>query len=110
MPHAPADGGAGGIFPPGRFAYTADRDGYDYSFTRWERLAELGARSSTPNNHINRFVENNPTWTYEEVTPATLPECLEMDKEGTAAPSSGRETPRRDLETRNRPAHRHGAL
>ncbi|WP_230982638.1 DUF2156 domain-containing protein [Flavonifractor plautii] len=30
---------------------------------------------------LNRFVENNPTWTYEEITPATLPECLEMDKE-----------------------------
>ncbi len=46
VPHAPADGGAGGIFP-GRFAYTADRDGYDYLY-EVERLAELGARSSTP--------------------------------------------------------------
>lgn len=46
VPHAPADGGAGEFFPS-RFAYTADRDGYDYLY-EVERLAELGARSSTP--------------------------------------------------------------
>ena len=50
------------------------------TFTRW--LAELGGKKlHAKRNHINRFVENNPTWTYEEITPATLPECLEMDKE-----------------------------
>ena len=68
-------------FFPGRFAYTADRDGYDYLY-EVERLAELGGKKlHAKRNHINRFVENNPTWTYEEITPATLPECLEMDKE-----------------------------
>ncbi len=40
----PADGGAGGIFP-GRFAYTADRDGYDYLY-EVERLAELGGQEA----------------------------------------------------------------
>ena len=80
VPHAPADGGAGGIFPR-PVAYTADRDGYDYLY-EVERLAELGGKKlHAKRNHINRFVENNPTWTYEEITPATLPECLEMDKE-----------------------------
>ena len=66
---------------PGRFAYEADRDGFDYLYDI-DRLADLtGKKLHAKRNHINRFVENNPTWTYEEITPATLPECLEMDKE-----------------------------
>lgn len=28
-----------------------------------------------------RFMENNPSWTYEEITPESLGECLAMDKE-----------------------------
>ena len=44
-------------------------------------IATKTAEFIAKRNHINRFVENNPTWTYEEITPATLPECLEMDKE-----------------------------
>ena len=68
-------------FFPGRFEYTADRDGYDYLY-EIGRLAELGGkRLHAKRNHINRFIENNPTWVYEEITPESLPECLEMDKE-----------------------------
>ena len=68
-------------FFPGQFAYTADRDGYDYLYDV-NRLADLGGKKlHAKRNHINRFVENNPSWAYEEITPASLPECLEMDKE-----------------------------
>ena len=68
-------------FFPGRFAYTADRDGYDYLYDV-NRLADLpGKRLHAKRNHIHRFVENNPSWTYEALTPASLPECLEMDRE-----------------------------
>lgn len=66
---------------PGRFVYTADRDGYDYLY-EIDRLADLGGKKlHGKRNHINRFLENNASWTYEEVTPESLPECLEMDKE-----------------------------
>lgn len=66
---------------PGRFAYEADRDGFDYLYDI-DRLADLtGKKLHAKRNHINRFMENNPSWTYEEITPETLPACLEMDKE-----------------------------
>ena len=66
---------------PGRFAYEADRDGFDYLYDI-DRLADLtGRKLHAKRNHINRFMDNNPSWVYEEITPQTLPECLEMDKE-----------------------------
>ncbi len=68
-------------FFPGEFTFTADRDGYDYLY-EVDRLADLGGKKlHAKRNHINRFMENNPGWTYEEITPESLPECLEMDKE-----------------------------
>ena len=68
-------------FFPGRFTCTADRDGYDYLYDI-DRLADLGGKKlHAKRNHIHRFEENNPTWAYEEITPASLPECLEMDQE-----------------------------
>ena len=66
---------------PGRFAYEADRDGFDYLYDI-DRLADLtGKKLHAKRNHINRFMDNNPSWVYEEITPQTLPECLEMDQE-----------------------------
>ncbi len=68
-------------FFPGQFTFTADRDGYDYLY-EIDRLADLGGkRLHAKRNHINRFMENNPSWTYEEITPESLGECLAMDKE-----------------------------
>ena len=68
-------------FFPGQFDYSADRDGYDYLY-EIDRLADLGGkRLHAKRNHINRFMENNPSWTYEEITPESLGECLAMDKE-----------------------------
>lgn len=66
---------------PDRFAYEADRDGFDYLYDI-DRLADLtGKKLHAKRNHINRFMDNNPSWVYEEITPQTLPECLEMDQE-----------------------------
>lgn len=66
---------------PGRFAYEADRDGFDYLYDI-DRLADLtGKKLHAKRNHINRFMDNNPSWVYEEITPQTLPECLKMDQE-----------------------------
>ena len=68
-------------FFPGEFAFTADGDGYDYLY-QIGKLADLGGKKlHAKRNHINRFIENNPTWVYEEITPESLPECLEMDQE-----------------------------
>lgn len=66
---------------PGKFAFTADRDGFDYLY-EIGRLADLGGKKlHAKRNHINRFIENNPGWSYEEITRQSLPECLEMDRE-----------------------------
>lgn len=66
---------------PGKFDFVADRDGYDYLYDI-DRLADLeGKKLHNKRNHINRFIDNNPTWVFEEITPATLPECLIMDRE-----------------------------
>ena len=68
-------------FFPGQFDYVADRDGYDYLY-EIDRLADLGGKKlHAKRNHINRFIENNPTWVFEEITPDSLSECLEMDRE-----------------------------
>lgn len=66
---------------PGKFDFIPDRDGYDYLY-EIDRLADLGGkRLHNKRNHINRFEENNPDWTFEVITPASLPECLAMDRE-----------------------------
>ena len=65
----------------GQFAFESDRALEDYVYRADDLRNLTGRRYQPKRNHINRFVENNPTWTYEEITPATLPECLEMDKE-----------------------------
>ncbi len=66
---------------PGQFIFTADRDGFDYLY-EIDKLADLGGRKlHSKRNHCKRFEEANPTWTYEDMTPAALCECIEMDAE-----------------------------
>lgn len=66
---------------PGHFTFEADRDGFDYLYDI-DRLADLGGKKlHAKRNHINRFIENNPSWVYEDITTESLPECLEMDRE-----------------------------
>ena len=66
---------------PGAFRFTADRNGFDYLYDI-DRLSDLkGKKLHAKRNHIHRFEENNPDWVYEDITPESLPECLEMDKE-----------------------------
>ena len=66
-------------FFPGRFAYTADRDGYDYLY-EVERLAELGGKKlHAKRNHIHRLDEACPGWTWAPLTQADIPACLAMD-------------------------------
>ncbi len=66
---------------PDRFDFIDERDGYDYLYDI-NRLADLGGKKlHNKRNHINRFGDNNPDWVFEEITPASLPECMEMDWE-----------------------------
>lgn len=66
---------------PGKFSLKADRNSADYLY-KIDRLADLpGKKLHAKRNHINRFLENNPNWVYEEITPDSLPECLALERE-----------------------------
>ena len=66
---------------PGQFEFIGDRDGSDYLY-EIDRLADLAGRKlHNKRNHISRFNESAPDWVFEELTPAALPECLEMNRE-----------------------------
>lgn len=66
---------------PGQFSFEPDRPNFDYLY-EVDRLADLpGKKLHAKRNHINRFLDQNPTWSYEPLTRDSLAECLEMDRE-----------------------------
>ena len=63
---------------PGRFEYTEERDYFDYLYLA-EKMATLsGKKLHGKRNHIHRFIDNNPDWLYEPITPENIPACVEM--------------------------------
>lgn len=66
---------------PGEFEISYNRDESDYIYDR-EKLATLaGKKMHGKRNHINRFIENNPDWTYETMSDDNMEECVEMAKD-----------------------------
>ena len=64
---------------PGRFVFEEDRDGFDYLYDI-HRLADLpGKKLHAKRNHIHRFDEQFPDWLLEPITPANVPECVELE-------------------------------
>lgn len=64
---------------PGKFAFTLSRDGADYIYDR-ESLATLkGKKLSAKRNHINRFLEAYPDWSYECITKENIDEVYAMN-------------------------------
>lgn len=67
-----------GLFP-GRFRFREARADFDYLY-QIGRLADLtGKKLHAKRNHINQFMRDHPVWSYEEMTPRNLPECLAME-------------------------------
>ena len=63
---------------PGKFQVEYNRDLADYVYLS-EKLSTLaGKKLHGKRNHINRFKENNPDWTYERITEENIPECVAM--------------------------------
>ncbi len=55
-------------------------DTYDY-FYEIDRLADLpGKKLHAKRNHINRFRQNCPSGDFKPLTPADIPDCLELDR------------------------------
>lgn len=66
---------------PGRFRITYDRDAADYVYETEKLLTLAGKKLHGKRNHINKFKENYPDWSYEAITEENEAECLEMAKE-----------------------------
>ncbi len=65
---------------PKVFEFEEIRDSFDYVYEA-EKLRTLkGKKLAAKRNHINRFIENNPDWSYEEITPENIDEAYEMNK------------------------------
>ena len=66
---------------PGRFRYSPNRFSFDYLY-HVDKLADLGGKKlHAKRNHINRFVENYPDWSFEPLGPDNLKECVAMNEE-----------------------------
>ncbi len=64
---------------PGKFAFEQSRDGADYVYER-ERLSSLaGKKLAAKRNHIRRFLDNNPDWSYEPISPENMDEVRQMN-------------------------------
>ena len=65
-------------FYPGRFQIEYDRDVADYVYET-EKLAILkGKKYHGKRNHINRFLEMYPNWSYEAMSEDNIEECFQM--------------------------------
>lgn len=68
-------------FFPGKYSFKEVRDMGDYVY-KTEDLAYLkGKKLSAKRNHINRFISENPDWSYEEITSENIGEVIKMHKE-----------------------------
>ncbi len=66
---------------PGEFEYTEWRDSFDYLYTVEKLVTLSGKKLHGKRNHIARFKDNNPDWSFEPITAENLPECWKMNQE-----------------------------
>ena len=63
---------------PGKYEIEYDRDVADYVYETEKMISLAGKKLHAKRNHINKFKENNPDWSYEPLTMDNLEECLHM--------------------------------
>lgn len=66
---------------PGRFAFEEQADYFDYIYTREKLMTLAGKKLHAKRNHIARFKENFPDWSYEPITRENMPEVRRMSQE-----------------------------
>lgn len=66
---------------PGKYSIEYDRDVADYIYEVEQMISLAGKKLHGKRNHINKFKENNPQWSYEILTDDNLEECLLMAEE-----------------------------
>ncbi|HAN43971.1 MAG TPA: hypothetical protein DCP97_01130 [Ruminococcaceae bacterium] len=65
---------------PNKFEFKEVRDNFDYIYDAQKLITLSGKKLHSKRNHISRFIENNPSWTYEPITKQNIDECWEMNK------------------------------
>jgi hypothetical protein len=74
---------------PGQYELTSDRYVYDYVYEA-EKLATLsGKKLHGKRNHINRFLEDHPDWSFAPLTRADFPACEAFQQEWLAMNADG---------------------
>lgn len=63
---------------PDRFQIVYDRDRADYVYESEKLITLSGKKLHGKRNHINKFKEMHPDWSYENITEENTQECLEM--------------------------------
>ena len=66
---------------PGKYRIEFDRDVADYIYEVDKMISLAGKKLHGKRNHINKFKENNPQWSYESLSDHNLEECLQMAEE-----------------------------
>lgn len=63
---------------PDRFQVEYNRDQADYVYESEKLITLSGKKLHGKRNHINKFKELHPDWSYESITDGNTQECLEM--------------------------------
>ena len=63
---------------PGKYSIEYDRDAADYVYEVSQMISLAGKKLHGKRNHINKFKENSPNWSYETLNDANLEECIQM--------------------------------
>ncbi len=66
---------------PGVFEFTSDRDYTDYIYARTDLATLKGKKFQSKRNHINKFKNTYPNYTYSELRTEHIPECLALEEE-----------------------------
>ena len=66
---------------PGKYEIVYDRDSADYVYEVEKMISLAGKKLHGKRNHINKFKENHPDWSYEPLSDENREECLEMAEE-----------------------------
>lgn len=66
---------------PGKYEIEFQRDVADYVYETAKMISLSGKKLHGKRNHIHKFEENNPNWSYEVLSKENLEECLAMAEE-----------------------------
>ena len=66
---------------PGKYQVEYYRDDADYIYETKKLMTLAGKKLHGKRNHINKFKQNYPGWSYESLNKENMEECLEMAEE-----------------------------